>query len=104
VLVHGDLHARHVLVGEGRVTGVIDWGDVCVADRAVDLSLVWSFLPPAARPAFFEVYGPIDKAQELRARALALSLGSALALYGRAEGLAALERECVDGLERTLQD
>ena len=32
VLVHGDLHLRHVLVEGGSISGVIDWGDVCRAD------------------------------------------------------------------------
>ena len=32
VLVHGDLHVRHVLVDNGELSGVIDWGDVCVGD------------------------------------------------------------------------
>src|SRR5262245_4092342 len=32
VIVHGDLHMRHVLVHEGALSGVIDWGDVCRAD------------------------------------------------------------------------
>src|SRR5262245_54581129 len=51
-VVHGDLHARHVLVREGALSGVIDWGDVCRADPAIDLALVWSFLPLPAREAF----------------------------------------------------
>src|SRR5437773_2511881 len=35
--IHGDLHARNVLVENGAITGVIDWGDVAVGDRATDL-------------------------------------------------------------------
>ena len=39
-LAHGDLHVRHVLVdAAGGATGVMDWGDVCLADPAVDVSL-----------------------------------------------------------------
>jgi aminoglycoside phosphotransferase (APT) family kinase protein len=31
VLVHGDLHVRHLLVNDaGGAAGVIDWGDVCI--------------------------------------------------------------------------
>ena len=48
-VVHGDLHFRHVLVEGRRVSGVIDWGDLCRSDPAVDLPLCWGFLPPAAR-------------------------------------------------------
>jgi aminoglycoside phosphotransferase (APT) family kinase protein len=40
VLCHGDLHVRHLLVdGDGSAAGVIDWGDLCLADAAVDLSI-----------------------------------------------------------------
>ena len=51
VLAHGDLHVRHVLVEDGSLSGVIDWGDVCVADPSIDLSLVWSLLSPAGGSA-----------------------------------------------------
>jgi aminoglycoside phosphotransferase (APT) family kinase protein len=49
VLLHGDLHVRHVLVEQGTLSGVIDWGDVCVGDPSIDLLFVWSVLPPDAR-------------------------------------------------------
>jgi aminoglycoside phosphotransferase (APT) family kinase protein len=104
VLTHGDLHVRHLLVRHGRVSGVIDWGDMCRSDPAIDLMLVWSLLPPAGRERFVEAYGPIDEESYLRARVLALFLGSTLALYARDVGHTALERECIAGLERTLVD
>ena len=103
-VVHGDLHFRHVLVEGGRVTGVIDWGDVCRSDPAIDLHLLWSFLPPESRPAFLEAYGPLDEAQLLRARVLALSICAALALYGHAEDLPNVEREALAGLARALDE
>lgn len=103
-IVHGDLHFRHVLVEGGRVTGVIDWGDLCRSDPAIDLQLLWSFLPPEARTAFLDAYGPLDEAQLLRARMLALSLCAALALYARAENLPNVEREALAGLGRALDD
>jgi len=99
-LVHGDLHFRHVLVEGRRVTGVIDWGDLCRSDPAIDLQLLWSFLPPAARPAFLDAYGPVSDEQLLRARVLAFSLCAALALYAHAENLPNVKREALDGLER----
>jgi aminoglycoside phosphotransferase (APT) family kinase protein len=43
--IHGDLHPRNVLVEHGRITGVIDWGDVARGDRAADLAAVWLLLP-----------------------------------------------------------
>jgi aminoglycoside phosphotransferase (APT) family kinase protein len=101
-LVHGDLHLRHVFVDDGRLSGVIDWGDVCRSDPAVDLVLVWCTVPPAARAAFFEEYGPVGEDGLLRARVLSLFLCAVLALHARSEGLGHVERESLDGLERTL--
>jgi aminoglycoside phosphotransferase (APT) family kinase protein len=43
--IHGDLHPLNVLVREGRISGVIDWGDVASGDRATDLASVWLLLP-----------------------------------------------------------
>lgn len=100
VLVHGDLHFRHLLVEKGRLTGVIDWGDVCRAPRSLDLQVVWSFFPPDNRPAFLDAYGPVDEETLLRARVLAISLGAVLAAYGHHERMASVKREAIAGLER----
>jgi aminoglycoside phosphotransferase (APT) family kinase protein len=98
---HGDLHFRHVLVGDdGGVTGIIDWIDVCLGDPGIDLLLLWSLFPPEGREPFLDAYGPIAPASLLRARVLAFFLCATLALYGRHEGLAAIEREAVGGLAR----
>ena len=103
-LVHGDLHVRHLLVDGGAITGVIDWGDVCRADPAIDLMLPWMVLSPAGRDRFVDAYGEIDEAARLRARVLALFLGVTLVHYACDVGRPALERECVAALERTLVD
>ncbi len=106
-LVHGDLHVRHLLVDDaGRPSGVIDWGDLCLADPAVDLSLYWSLLDPAARSAFAVAYG-IEKLlpeRLLRARVLALFLNAALLAYAADVGNMALAGEASAGLDRTIQD
>lgn len=103
-VLHGDLHARHVLVEHGHLSAVIDWGDVCVGDPSIDLQLAWSLLPPAGRARFAETYGPIEDDRLLRARATALYFGAMLAAYAHSVGNGNLERECVAGLERTLVD
>jgi aminoglycoside phosphotransferase (APT) family kinase protein len=55
-LVHGDLYARHLLVdSRGALSGVIDWGDVHVGHPALDLSIVFGFLPPRARRVLLRV-------------------------------------------------
>lgn len=101
-LVHGDFHVRHVLVADGRVSGVIDWGDVCVGDPSIDLQLAWSLLPAERRAAFLDAYGPVDEETQLRARVLAVFFCALLADYARAQGLPGLEREARGGLMRAL--
>jgi aminoglycoside phosphotransferase (APT) family kinase protein len=104
VLVHGDLHFRHLLVDGAAASGVIDWGDVCRSDPAIDFPLLWSFVPPHGRAAFLAAYRPVNEAQLVRARVLAIQLCAALAEYGRVEGNVGVEREAVAGLERALLD
>lgn len=102
-IVHGDLHVRHVLVDARRaepLAGIIDWGDVCLGDPAMDLSIGWSLFAPPSRTAFTDAYGPMDPDQVLRARVVALFLSATLALYGHEEGLPALRDESLAALER----
>jgi aminoglycoside phosphotransferase (APT) family kinase protein len=104
-LCHGDLYVRHLLVtGGGRLCGVIDWGDVHVGQPAVDLAIAHSFLPPAARPAFLEAYGPVDPGAWAFARLRALFHAVVLMLYAHEEDDAALLREAGTLLENVLAD
>jgi aminoglycoside phosphotransferase (APT) family kinase protein len=43
--IHGDLHPRNVLCRDGRITGIIDWGDLAQGDSASDLAAIWLLLP-----------------------------------------------------------
>ncbi|MCX5206624.1 aminoglycoside phosphotransferase family protein [Streptomyces sp. NBC_00237] len=61
---HADLHPANVVVTDGRLSGIIDFGDLCVGDPAQDLAAAWTLLPsgpPGAEPAtvarFFASYG-----------------------------------------------
>lgn len=101
---HGDLHVRQILVEGGRLTGIVDWVDVCVSDPGIDLAIAFAFLPPDARPAFFAAYGPAEASSLVRARVLALNLSAILAAYGRAEGIDQLEQEAVASLDRCVAD
>lgn len=47
--VHGDLHGLNVLATRRRITGVIDFGDLCAGDRATDLASAWLLLDGAGR-------------------------------------------------------
>lgn len=76
--LHGDLHPRNVLVREGAITGVIDWGDVTVGDPATDLATLWMlFEQPATRTAALDRYGA-DPDTIRRARGWAVFFGAAL--------------------------
>ncbi len=84
VWVHGDLYGRHLLCGaDGALTGIIDWGDMHAGDRALDLSIAWSFLPRQAHADFLARYGPVDRDTWARARFRSLHYGPFLILYGQ---------------------
>lgn len=105
VLAHGDLHFRHTLIdGRGGLAGIIDWGDICLSAAGIDLSLYWSLFLPSARAAFRSAYGEISDETLIRARVLALSLSALLALYARDQKMGGVEREALQGIERTLID
>jgi aminoglycoside phosphotransferase (APT) family kinase protein len=101
-LVHGDLHVRHLLVGDTGAAGVIDWGDMCLADPSVDLQIGWSAFSGSARSAFLDAYGPVPDGRAVRAQVLALHLSALLVIYAQHEGLAAVEREALGGLTRAV--
>jgi aminoglycoside phosphotransferase (APT) family kinase protein len=103
-VVHGDLHVRQLLADGGRLSGIVDWVDVCRSDPGVDLQLWWSLLAPAGRAAFLDEYGAVPQESLLRARVLALFLNAILLRHARAEGLTAVEAEALAGLERTVVD
>jgi aminoglycoside phosphotransferase (APT) family kinase protein len=71
VWVHADLDGN-LLVRDGRLSGIVDWGTASVGDPAADVAVVWSglFDDDAAR-VFVEALG-IDDATVARSRAIAL--------------------------------
>lgn len=83
VIVHGDFYASNILVDEdNRITGVIDWGDLHIASPAVDLYIVFSFLPPSTHEEFRKHYGPITNDEWNLARMRATLCGLTIANYG----------------------
>lgn len=81
VWIHGDLHPRNLLVVNGRLAAVIDFGDLAAGDPATDLSVAWMLLPPFARSIFRasarDDANPVDEDTWTRARGWALALGLA---------------------------
>ena len=71
--IHGDLHPRNVLIEKGRLTGVIDWGDLACGDRACDLAAVWMLLPQLeSRKRAMAACPSVSEATWRRARGWAL--------------------------------
>ncbi|MGH2401761.1 MAG: phosphotransferase [Candidatus Limnocylindria bacterium] len=103
LVLHGDLHVRHVLVdSEGGATGVIDWGDTSAGDPSIDLAIAFGSFVGPAREAFVRAYGPIDGLTELRARLIATFLAGALLTYAADVGLESLRAESLRSLERVV--
>lgn len=104
VLVHGDLHVRHLLLDDaGRAAGVIDWGDVCRADPSVDLALAYAAFTGPARTAFLQAYGEVGAEREMRARALGVRLSVLLARYAADDHRPTLLGEALAGLRRVVE-
>jgi len=77
--IHGDLHARNVLVEQGVITGIIDWGDMTAGDRATDLAAIWMlFADQAARQYAFAEYSNVSEATWQRAIGWAIFFGVVL--------------------------
>ncbi|MFE5563804.1 aminoglycoside phosphotransferase family protein [Amycolatopsis japonica] len=72
IWLHGDLHAANVIVRDGTLAGVIDFGDLCSGDPATDLSAAWLLLPEGTANRFFEAYAVTDEATVARARGWAV--------------------------------
>jgi aminoglycoside phosphotransferase (APT) family kinase protein len=70
--VHGDLDRRNLLVKQGRLAAVIDFGGLGVGDPACDVMLGWRVLSAETRAIFRNVLG-VDDATWARARGWALS-------------------------------
>lgn len=76
--IHGDLHARNVLVKQGVITGVIDWGDMTRGDQATDLAAIWMlFSDPETRQQVALEYNASDATLQ-RARGWAIFFGIVL--------------------------
>ena len=76
--LHGDLHPRNILADEGRIVGVIDWGDLCGGDIATDLAAHWMLFDRPDRQKALAAYGNIDAATLARAKGRAVFFGVVL--------------------------
>jgi aminoglycoside phosphotransferase (APT) family kinase protein len=83
VWVHGDLHPANVVVADGTLAGVVDFGALFAGDPAWDLTAAWLLLPAGGAPRFFDSYAQADEAAIRRARGLAAMRSLFLMLMGQ---------------------
>jgi aminoglycoside phosphotransferase (APT) family kinase protein len=103
VWVHGDLLPGNLLVVDGRLSAVIDFGGLAVGDPACDLQPAWNLLPGGSRRTFLEAL-QAGEAMRLRGRGWALAQAvMALPYYWEtnpgivAQALRALDLVLADG-------
>jgi aminoglycoside phosphotransferase (APT) family kinase protein len=92
VWIHGDLDARNLLVVEGRISAVIDFGCLGVGDPACDVMVAWKVLTADTRDRFRAAL-EIDEATWVRSRGWALSQALGALSYYTLETNAVLVRE-----------
>lgn len=71
VWVHGDIATGNMLIKEGKLSAIIDFGGMALGDPACDLVIAWTFFKDKARDIFMEEIS-LDQDTWLRAKAWAL--------------------------------
>ncbi|WP_239710798.1 phosphotransferase [Paenibacillus sp. 19GGS1-52] len=74
VWIHGDIHAGNLIIEQGQIAAVIDFGCMGLGDPACDMLFAWSILTTETREIFRAVLQP-DEATWARGRGYALSMG-----------------------------
>lgn len=96
VWVHGDVAEGNLLVKEGRLAAVIDFGSCGVGDPASDLCIAWTFLDEESREAFRAALA-VDEQTWQRGRGWALWKALiTLAEHGEASRLGRWARSTID--------
>jgi aminoglycoside phosphotransferase (APT) family kinase protein len=99
VWIHGDLHPGNLLLRDGRLAAVLDFGALSLGDPACDLLAAWYLFAPDARAAFRDGLDEGD-ASWARGRAWALSMAViALPFYrDTSPSIVAVSRRVVDAV------
>lgn len=69
---HADLHDGNLLVRDGLLAAVIDWGTAGRGDPAVELNAMWGYVPTEGAALYREAVG-LDEAAYRRGRGFALA-------------------------------
>lgn len=66
VWVHGDIAVGNILIQDGQLTAVIDFGQLAIGDPACDLAIAWNLFSGKSRDKFREAI-PLDRNTWVRA-------------------------------------
>lgn len=87
--LHGDPHPANLVVRDGRLAALLDFGDLTAGDPACDLATAWLTFDDEGRAAFRErsdsladAAGPPDPGRWRRAAGWALVMASAMVAHG----------------------
>jgi aminoglycoside phosphotransferase (APT) family kinase protein len=103
VWIHGDLDSRNLLVENGRLSAVIDFGSVGVGDPATDVMVAWKLFAGESRKLFREALA-VDDATWTRARGWVVSQAVIALAYYTMEMNQLLVREAQRWLQEALAD
>lgn len=100
VWIHGDLHPGNLVIDDGRIVAVVDFGDLTSGDPATDLAVAWMLFSTSDRARFRAAArspsAPLDDDTWTRARGWALALAAAyMANAPAGEPLIALGRATI---------
>ena len=97
VWLHGDLHPSNMLTHNGRLTAIIDFGDITSGDPATDLAVAWMMFGPVER-ALFRDEALIDDDTWRRAAGWALNLSLAYLTGDDTTSMPAIGRHTLDAV------
>ena len=79
VWLHGDMHPANILVRDGRIIAIIDFGDLCSGDPASDIGAAWMSIPDESLDRFWASYARSD--EDLTRRSAGWAVLFSLMLY-----------------------
>ena len=100
--IHGDLSATNLLVADGRLRAVIDFGGMAVGDPACDLLVAWTPLFTAEARDAYRAAVALDDVTWARGRGWALYCGLAQLAYYTADTNPVLVQSARHGIAELL--
>jgi aminoglycoside phosphotransferase (APT) family kinase protein len=102
VFSHNDLGSEHILVQNGALSGIIDWGDTAFTDPAYDFGLLYRDLGPTVLEASLEGYTRAHSAEKDQIARRARFYGRWRVLENIAYGLEPQNSAYLDAAMRSL--